>query len=226
MNELPSDVLKLITLESSPGCMASVCKAMDIYDDKWYYDYLIMRYDRSEIVGRAFSFRELCRRSLLEGNLYKLRVHDDKQKDLKINAIHAIPARINYALSNKNYVLKFNGDLYMVDYDLNQKIIDCDVINIDYECYIKQTKLYIHNGLRCDTIDLPNIDSKILKIQKIGYIEFNIMCHFYTSNTIYFTHYDTLEKYQIHSNHIKYNIIRAYTKAIVIPKYLGYIYIE
>lgn len=61
MQHIPIETRKLIALYLKPGIMTTVCKAFDIYDEVWYHNYLLMRYDEAAIMNRTFSFKELCR---------------------------------------------------------------------------------------------------------------------------------------------------------------------
>ena len=208
MENIPKEIIKLIALNLVPGFLSMVCKTMNIYDEAWYYDYLIMRYDRSEIVDRVFSFKELYARSLEEGPLYILYLFDMTETNLKINAIKAAP---DCYLPNRNYVLKFNGDLCLTNNNAEPELLDSGVIDIGLYCYIKQTKIYIYKFCYGYLeLNLPPIDSKILNIQNIGCEKNNFICQFNTINTIFFTIYNG-QKYQIRTHPIKYNIIKAYT---------------
>lgn len=218
MDNLPTDILKLITLELRPGFMALICKAMDIYDEAWYRDYLIMKYDRYEIVDRDFSFKELYTRSLLEGSIYTYNMNDDEYTNLPIKGIKATP------YNSGNYILKFNGDLFSL-IDTKLKLLDINVIDIDGFCYIKKSKLCFINDTR--SIDLPLLNTPKINIQNITDNNYQFYINhsnhqFYTNDTIYFVYNDGLQ-YRIYKYYIVDKIIKAYTVARSHNNYITYI---
>lgn len=193
MDYIPIEIIKLLTLFLRPGIMVAVSKFFDIYDEPWYYNYLIMRYDRTEIVHRDFSYKELCQRSLLEGPIYQYDQCNKTEKNLKITGIKAI-------FMNNNYrILKFNGDLVILD--INPIIIDNNVLDIDSYCYIKQSAIYIfkENKYICHEIIKPKLP--ILDIQYVLGTVWSFQ--FYSSDTIYFIDYAYIEIYKFKNKIIK-----------------------
>lgn len=197
MENIPVEIVKNIALDLIPGVLALVCKDLDIYDEAWYYEYLISKYDESEIIGREFSFKELCQRSLLEGPLcvYKSPIFIN----LGINGIKS--HRLSYyTLECANYILKFNGDLFIIN-NMAKELVDINVIDINRNCYIKQSELCFLVNYNYETIIFYPPKSRILNVQCINIKQYQ----FYTRDTIYF--YDE----QVRSYNIKDKIIKAYT---------------
>lgn len=221
MEDTPIEIWKLIALYLKPGIMAIVSKAFDIYDETWYRDYLLMRYDETEIVDRAFSFKELCRRSLSEGLLYTYDECTMMKTNLGINAIYAIPQCYIFV---EHYILKFNGDLIAVDNDnMASNIIDRDVIYLDIDCYVKKTELYFRNFDEFEKITFLPTDTPIMGIQFICTDHLLSLCQFYTFDAIYFNYNDISDTIEIQKFDIKYKIIKTYTRMLNNNKYITYI---
>ena len=226
MDDIPIEIWKLIALNLKPGILVRISKMFDIYDELWYRDYLLMRYNESEIVNRDFSYKELCQRSLLEGLLCAYDLHEKIKTNLEIRGIAAVPKN-NYYFTH--HVLKFNGDIIKTN-SINNKIIhsnvikiDYNVIKIDYNCYIKKTELYYHHANTYNTIKFPLTNTQILNIQYIKTFNSITLCQFYTKNSIYFNYNDATNKTEIQTFNITYTIIKTLTESYINHMYITYI---
>ena len=170
MKNMPIEIIKLIALYLKPRILALVCvMCNELYDEAWYYDYLIMRYDRSEIVGRDFSFKELCARSLLDHPIFGYNTIVNKYTNLRTNGIKVI------SHCNNNYILKFNGDMILID--TISKLFDINVIDMDKSCYIKKKRF-----CNINRIDLSLVNPLKINVEYKKFYNY----YFYTENTIYF----------------------------------------
>ena len=171
-----------------------------------------MRYDEAQIVGRDFSYKELFHRSLSEGTIY---IYENDKK-IKMTGIKAAPEETAYRYNGGNYVLKFNGDLY-----LNRTIIDQNVIDIGFKCYIKRTGIYVTSNY--EKIEFPAPDFVKSRILNISYVR-NGLYQFCTSNAIYFNYYDnSTETNSIFKFDMDFDIIKIFTKPQTNYKIITYI---
>lgn len=224
MDDIPIEIWKLIALNLKPGIMTRVSKMFNIYDETWYRDYLVMKYDENEIMNKTFSFKELCQRSLLEGSLYTCDSYGTIGINFEIKAVHAVPEDFSF----KHQILKFNGDLLIMKKNKILQIIDYNVITLDLNCYIKKNELYFYDDdYKYKSIIFTPTESPILNIQYIQKIHLSIFCQFYTSNAIYFNYNDINDNFEIQKFNIKYQIIKTFTlmsqTAPKIYKYVTYI---
>ena len=215
MDILPIEIIRLISLELSPRYLSLVCKLYDtMYDDEWYYQYLIQRYDKDEIMGTDFSYGELCERSLSQGTIYasKFFTNNDKfDTKMLIQGIKCIGG-IN---KKEDYVLTFNGKLYKCTDD-TAEFIDDNVVDIDNNCYIKKSKLVFNNKL--PSIDFSTSD----QIKELQYIcEYN-ECQFYTKEDLFYFDSNTLNKIIIADGIRKAYTIMRFGKGIEI-RFMTYI---
>ena len=178
MDSIPKEALFIISLNLIPRYLALVCKFYElIYDEFWYYQYLICRYDEAEIIGTDFTYRELCERSLLEGDIYRYGFGNNRHDYTKI-LIRGIKSIFK---NGKNYVLKFNGDLYECD-NTNSSLIESNIIDIISDAYIKKSVLYFLLDNEYQARHFDNL-SQIYNLQNI-YGTTNYQFH--TSEAIYF----------------------------------------
>ena len=221
MDYTPIEIIKLIALYLKPGIMALVSKAFNIYDECWYHDYLLMRYHESEILDKEFSFKELCQRSLLEGDIYIFDPYVSEKK-LGISGIKATPVGKNFGYIGENYILKFNGDLYRLNLNLKPTIIDHNVIDIGFNCYIKKAGLYIMDN-KSGKIEFCVLDSTKSNFGYISYVSHNLY-QFYTSNTIYFIYFDSFTKTtSICKFDMEFDIIKIFSTSRINNKIITYI---
>ena len=217
MNYILKETLIIISLNLKPRYLALVCKNYElIYDEFWYCQYLIQRYDEAEITGTEFSYRELCRRSLLESDIYIHKYHSYIHKYHSVNLDDKLPIRGIKAASIgfEHYILKFNGELYKCFGNVTE-FIDNNVVDINKECYIKKSELYIYkdeNG-KYKSISFSTTSA----IQELQYIYtiyndfYSINYYqFYTSDTIYWNYY-TEDIAKIRNFTVTDGISKAYT---------------
>ena len=201
MDCLPKELLNIISQYCRPGLLSLICKYCDIYNEVWYYQYLVERYDETEFVGTDFTYKELCFRSLLEGDIYT---------DLGIKIMmQGIKCKCGVSTLHKYYVLKFNGILYeCLSAGDTINIIDHNVIDISGTCYIKKDALYLHNSSEYQTISF----STMFKVRELQFIHglTRRYCQFYTEEAIYFNHYD-MNRAGINKFIITDKICKAYT---------------
>lgn len=101
-----------------------------------------------------------------------------------VTVVLAAPIPINNV--RVHHILKFNGDLIELEINKMPKIIDYNVINIDYHCYVTNTELYYYCNYKYESKKFPLIESLILNIQYIQTMDNIVLCQFYTSDAIYF----------------------------------------
>ena len=212
MEQIPIEIVRIISLALRPGFMVSICKLYaELYNELWYYDFLLMKCDRSEIIDRDFTFKELCKRYLAQGLVHFF----SESKTIKsgITAINVVDMCYN------DQILKFNGDMIV-----NSRKIDTNIVAMDTDCYIKKTGLYVLNKWHYEVIPLV-IQSEILDIQYINTFEDLVMCQYYTWDAIYFNYYDEYDKGKIYKFVVNDEIIKAYTisQALTARKYVTYI---
>ena len=141
MDSIPKEALCIISLNLKPRYLALVCKFYElIYDEFWYYQYLICRYDEAEIMGTEFTYKELYQRSLLQNDIY-LYTHIGNKHMYNKLIIRGIKA----CNKNKDYILNFNGKLYECT-DTNSLLIDTNVVDITSDAYIKKSELHFIHG--------------------------------------------------------------------------------
>lgn len=201
-----SDIMCLFSHYLSPRYLALVCKLYDsMYDEFWYYQYLLTKYTEADIIGRDFTYKNMCKRSLLEGEIYIYMQYTQKNLDIKL-PISGIKSMM--ATSSERFILKFNGDLYKCDDDSKLIVfVDFNVIDINYKCYIKKSELHFYNSDidRYESISFPIISD-------IQYLNVAESCNylFYTKDTIYYKVED-----EIHKFFITDGICKTYTMGLI-----------
>lgn len=210
MEQIPIEIVRIISLVLRPGFMVSVCKLYEqLYNESWYYDFLLMKCDRCEIIDRDFTFKELCKRYLAEGLVHIL--EESKTINLGVNAINVIP------VEGDEYILKFNGDMVRRCVKINS-----NVIALDFDCYIKKTELYVLNRWNYVLIALvPELE--IIDLQYIDTFRGLCRCQYYTFEAIYFNYYDEYDRGKIYKFIVNDGIIKAYTILQAMTKYITYI---
>ena len=180
MELIPIEIIRLISLELSPRYLSLVCKLYDtMYDDAWYYEYLIARYDKDEIIGTEFTFRELCERSLLEGTIYinkSFSTEDNFDTKIAIRGIKCVSD------IRSDYILTFNGKLYNCINNVTcADFIDSNVVDIDTNCYIKKYELFILKNSSYQSIPF----STTSQVKELQYPYYG-SCNFYTDDTLFY----------------------------------------
>ena len=221
MDYVPREVIYIISLYLKPRYLAQVCKFYELlYDEFWYYEYLIQRYEETDIMGTQFTYKELCKRSLLEDDIHKCNFSSDytcltniicvTYTKLLIRGIKTILASNNH----KCYILKFNGNLYKCT-STCILLIDKNVIDITDDAYVKKSELYFLKNKKYLTIHFDTI-SDIRNLQAINFV-YPILYQFHTDEAIYFNYLDLdIDTYKINKFIINDGIYKAYTTEQII----------
>lgn len=126
-NLLPLELLQLISYKLPLGTLSACKELSKIYDDNWYNNYCEYNYGMK-------GDKNLYYKSMRTGTIYKTD-YDKLENEVKLNIKGIKASGVRH--SSKTLILTFDGKLYMDD-----ELIDVDVSDIDYSCYIKKNVCY------------------------------------------------------------------------------------
>jgi len=160
MDNLPFELLQLISYNLPINILSINKHYLSLYDDEWYNNYLQHNY---KIIGD----KKLYYKSLKTGVIYKTNKNTYEKIKLPILGIKAASIKN----SDSSLILTFDGKLY-----INDTLIDTDVVDIDYSCYVTNDTCYI-------LIDENNKEIK-KKLEKDFFVKVR---SYYGNNIILFT---------------------------------------
>jgi hypothetical protein len=135
---VPKELFIIISHELPINYLLLVNKLLNsLYNDNWYKEYLENKYPTINLTVRT-TYKDLCKKSLYEGRIYYSQQYNTfiGKKYLNITGIKAL------WLDRNHIILKFNGDLYRINNNSEQILIDNNVSNMSFIHYVKYNKLY------------------------------------------------------------------------------------
>jgi len=175
MNSLPLEVIRIISLMLKVLTLSINKSYYEIYNDDWYYDYLISLYPDVNL-WKQTTYKDLYIKSLSTFNI-KCTDYINMLGCYKPSLyFHKFPIKCIEAYRTKNYkqlMLTFNGELY-----LDNNLLDINVVTINscsYATNVKWFMIDIHHNV----MEIMSL-TDIIKVGSCGKYLYAI-----TKNTIY-----------------------------------------
>lgn len=161
--QFPLDILREVSLYLPHYFLSLSRESLMMYNESWFKDKVLFIHPKCKTT--KFSWKDLYKRSLKQGRIYEY-IEDEEHILFPIEGIKISDIDDTYYM-----ILTFDQDLWICTWDGTQRfLVDTNVTDIDYLCYIKENELY------------SRIVNEIIKFESIFKAENNFIDIYYIHN--------------------------------------------
>ena len=158
---LPYDILRFLSYHLPPKHLSINKEMRDMYNEPWFRDTLQFLHPSLKLYTST-NYYDLYKKYERQGTImyYDLSVHRYYLSACLVNKSYDICLRTQGIKAVQNYILTFNGDVYLETDEVI--LIDTEVIDISYVyneiIYIKKDKVYLLNSVIIHGKDFIKVD--------------------------------------------------------------------